>query len=117
MSAQVDMTAFEPGRNLALLPRAVVWRNDVIELIQYASATDQVHAPPQLIVPPPINKFYIFDPAPGRSIVEYLVKGGLQVFIVSWRNPTPERRAWDMDTHVFALLEAIDVMRDITGRR
>jgi polyhydroxyalkanoate synthase subunit PhaC len=74
-----------------------------------------MHARPQLIVPPQINKFYIFDPAPGRSIVEYVVKGGLRVFIVSWRNPTPERRAWDMDTYVSALLEAIDVMPAITG--
>jgi polyhydroxyalkanoate synthase subunit PhaC len=115
MPAQVDMTAFEPGRNLALSPGSVVWRNEVLELIQYAPATGEVHARPQLIVPPQINKFYIFDMAPGRSIVEYLVKGGLQVFIVSWRNPTPEQRAWDMDTYVSALLEAIDVMRDITG--
>ena len=115
MPSQVDMTAFEPGRNLALSPGSVVWRNEVLELIQYAPATGEVHARPQLIVPPQINKFYIFDMAPGRSIVEYLVKGGLQVFIVSWRNPTPEQRAWDMDTYVSALLEAIDVMRDITN--
>jgi polyhydroxyalkanoate synthase len=98
MPAQVDMTAFDPGRNLALSPGSVVYRNDVLELIQYSPATGEVHARPQLLVPPQINKFYIFDLAPGRSIVEYLVKGGLQVFIVSWRNPTPEQRAWDMDT-------------------
>ena len=115
MPAQVDMKAFQPGRNLALSPGAVVWHNDVLELIQYAPSTEQVYARPQLIVPPQINKFYIFDLAPGRSIVEYLVKGGFQVFMVSWRNPTPDQRDWDMDTYVSALLEAIAAVCDITG--
>ena len=115
MPAQVDMTAFQPGRNLGLSPGAVVWRNEALELIQYAPATGQVYARPQLIVPPQINKFYVFDLSPGKSIVEYLVKAGFQVFIVSWRNPTPAQRDWDMDTYVSALLEAIAAVRDITG--
>lgn len=115
MPAQVDMKAFAPGRNLALSPGAVVWQNDVLELIQYSPTTKQVHARPQLIVPPQINKFYIFDLAPGKSIVEYLVAAGLQVFIVSWRNPSPAQRDWDMDNYVAALLGAIAAVRDITG--
>jgi polyhydroxyalkanoate synthase len=115
MPTQVDMKAFELGRNLALSPGAVVWRNEVMELIQYSPKTEQVYARPQLIVPPQINKFYIFDLAPGKSIVEYLVDAGMQVFIVSWRNPTPAQRDWDMDDYVAALLDAIDAVRDITG--
>jgi polyhydroxyalkanoate synthase len=115
MPAQVDMTAFEVGRDLALSPGAVVWRNEVIELIQYSPKTEQVYARPQLIVPPQINKFYIFDLAPGRSIVEYLVNAGMQVFVVSWRNPAPAQRDWNMDNYVAALLDAIVAVRDITG--
>jgi polyhydroxyalkanoate synthase len=115
MPAQVDMKAFAPGRNLALSPGAVVWQNEVLELIQYSPKTEQVYARAQLIVPPQINKFYIFDLAPGKSIVEYLVNAGMQVFIVSWRNPTPAQRDWDMDTYVSALLGAIAAVRDITG--
>ena len=115
MPAQVDKTAFEVGKNLALSPGAVVFRNSVLELIQYAPVTGEVYARPQIIVPPQINKFYIFDLSPGKSIVEYLVKNGFQVFIVSWRNPTPAQRDWDMDTYVAALLAAIAAVRDITG--
>jgi polyhydroxyalkanoate synthase len=115
MPAQVDKTAFQVGKNLALSPGAVVFRNSVLELVQYAPATGEVYARPQIIVPPQINKFYIFDLAPGKSIVEYLVKNGFQVFIVSWRNPTPAQRDWDMDTYVAALLAAIAAVRDITG--
>jgi polyhydroxyalkanoate synthase subunit PhaC len=115
MPAQVDMKAFEVGRDLAVTPGAVVWRNEVMELIQYSPKTEQVHSRPQLIVPPQINKFYIFDMAPGKSIVEYLVSGGMQVFVVSWRNPTPAQRDWNMDHYVAALLDAIAAVRDITG--
>jgi len=65
-------------------------------------------------VPPQINKFYIFDLSPGKSIVEYLVQSRFQVFVVSWRNPTPAQRNWDMQTYVAALLEAIEAIREIT---
>ena len=115
MPAQVDKRAFEVGRNIGLTPGSVVFRNDVLELIQYAPTTAQVYARPQLIVPPQINKFYVFDIAPGRSIVEYMLNNGFQTFVVSWRNPTAAQRDWDMDTYVAALLEAIDAVRQITG--
>jgi polyhydroxyalkanoate synthase len=85
-----------------------------MELIQYAPTTAEVHARPLLLVPPQINKFYIFD-LPKRSIVEYLLNGGIQTFIVSWRNPTPAQRHWNMDTYISSLLDAIEVIRDITG--
>jgi polyhydroxyalkanoate synthase subunit PhaC len=115
MPAQVDMNAFQVGKNLAVAPGAVVLRNEVLELIQYAPATPEVYARPQVIVPPQINKYYIFDLSPGKSIVDYLVQNGFQVFMVSWRNPTPAQGNWDMDTYVAALLEAIDATREITG--
>ena len=115
MPSQVDKRAFEVGRNIGLSQGSVVFRNEVLELIQYAPTTPQVYARPQLIVPPQINKFYVFDIAPGRSIVEYMLNNGFQTFVVSWRNPTAAQRDWDMDTYVAALLEAIDAVRQITG--
>jgi polyhydroxyalkanoate synthase subunit PhaC len=115
LPAQVDKTAFELGRNLAMSPGMVVFRNPVLELIQYASATESVYARPHLIVPPEINKFYVFDLSPGKSIVEYLVRHGVQMFAVSWRNPRAAERDWDMDTYAAALRDAIDAVREITG--
>ncbi|WP_109479511.1 alpha/beta fold hydrolase [Paraburkholderia sp. C35] len=115
MPAQVDKTAFKVGENLGTSAGAVVFRNEVLELIQYAPATEHVYSRPQLIVPPQINKFYVFDLSEGKSIVEYLVKSEFQVFAVSWRNPTVEQSHWDLDTYVAALLEAIAAMREITG--
>ncbi|GJH16394.1 alpha/beta fold hydrolase [Caballeronia novacaledonica] len=115
MPAQVDRTAFEVGKNLGTSKGAVVFRNEVLELIQYAPATANVHSRPQLIVPPQINKFYVFDLSPGKSIVEHLLKSEFQVFVVSWCNPTAAQSGWDLDTYVTALLEAIAAVRDITG--
>jgi len=115
MPAQVDKRAFQPGENVAVSPGAVVFRNELLELIQYEPATPNVYARPHLIVPPQINKYYIFDLSPGRSIVEYLVKSGFQVFVVSWRNPTPAQRDWDMETYVAALRDAIDAVREISN--
>ncbi|MFU2489602.1 alpha/beta fold hydrolase [Thauera sp. WH-1] len=115
MPAQVDKSKFRVGENLATTPGAVVFRNPVLELIQYTPTTEKVHARPQIMVPPQINKYYIFDLAPGKSIVEFLVGSGFQVFTVSWRNPTADQADWDMATYVSALLEAIEAVREITG--
>jgi polyhydroxyalkanoate synthase subunit PhaC len=115
MPAQVDRAAFEVGKNLAVSPGAVVFRSDVLELIQYAPASAEVYARPLLIVPPQINKFYLLDLAPGKSLIEYAVKSGLQVFVISWRNPTPAQRDWGLDTYVTSILEAIDAISEITG--
>src|SRR4029450_11405022 len=79
MPAQVDKSAFEVGKNLAVSPGAVVFRSEVLELIQYSPASADVYTRPLLIVPPQINKFYLLDLAPGKSLFEYAVKGGWQV--------------------------------------
>jgi polyhydroxyalkanoate synthase len=115
MPAQVDKQSFRIGENLAVSPGAVVFANDVLELIEYAPATAAVHARPHLIVPPQINKYYVFDLSPGKSIVEHLVRAGFRTFAVSWRNPTADQRDWDMDTYAGALVDAIDAVREITG--
>lgn len=115
LPSQVNKKAFTLGQNLALSPGAVVFKNPVLELIQYAPSTEKVHARPHLIVPPEINKFYLFDLSPGKSIIEYLTGNGFQIFAISWRNPTVEHRDWSMDTYVAALIEATDAVRDITG--
>jgi polyhydroxyalkanoate synthase subunit PhaC len=112
---QVDARPFTVGRNLANTAGAVVFRNDVLELIQYKPTSPQVHQRPLLIVPPQINKYYVFDLVPAKSIVQWSLGSGVQTFIVSWRNPTREHADWGLDAYVGALEEAVDAMREITG--
>jgi polyhydroxyalkanoate synthase subunit PhaC len=111
----VDTSAFEVGRNIAVTPGAVVLRTEVLELIQYRPQTDQVREVPLLIVPPTINKYYVMDLAPGRSLVEYLVQSGQQMFMVSWRNPDARHAGWDLDTYVQAVLDALEAVQRVTG--
>ncbi len=117
MPTMVDASPYVKGDNLAATPGAVVFRNDVLELLQYTPTTAKVCALPTLIVPPQINKYYFLDLAPQRSLVEYATANGLRVFMVSWRNPQPEQRDWNLDTYVSALLEATDAMLSITRQR
>ncbi len=114
---QVDARPFKVGGNLATTAGAVVFRNELLELIQYAPTTPQVHRRPLLIVPPQINKYYVFDLAPSKSIVQWTLGSGVQTFVVSWRNPTREHADWGFDAYVGALGEAVDAMREITGSR
>jgi len=111
--AMVAPDAFEVGRDLAVTPGAVVARSDICELIQYEPVTATVHRFPLLIVPPMINKFYITDLAPGRSMIEYLVGQGHQVFVISWRNPDARHRDWDLDSYGSAVVEALAAVRSI----
>jgi polyhydroxyalkanoate synthase subunit PhaC len=111
----VDRSAFEVGRNIAVTPGEVVLRTEVLELIQYRPQTGQVREVPLLIVPPTINKFYALDLAPGRSMAEYLVQNGQQVFVISWRNPDARHADWGLDTYVTAVLEALDGVERICG--
>ena len=115
MPSQVDTRPFVIGENVACTPGAVVHRTDVFELLQYRPTTPTVHERPTIIVPPQVNKYYFLDLAPGRSFVEHSVSQGIQTFMISWRNPTPEQRDWSIDTYLHGVQEAIDVVRDITG--
>jgi polyhydroxyalkanoate synthase subunit PhaC len=115
--AQVDSSAFEVGGNLAVTPGHVVLRTEMFELIQYAPQTPQVHALPILIVPSIVNKFYVFDLAPGRSVVEYFVQAGLTVFMIAWRNPQPRHDRWGMPEYQDAIEVAIDATSAIRGVR
>jgi polyhydroxyalkanoate synthase len=112
---QVDPDGFEVGGNLAATEGAVVYRDEVLELIQYTPRTDRVHLRPVLVVPPQINKYYVFDLSPEKSLVRYALDGGLGVFMVSWRNPTAEHRDWDLGSYLSALDRALDVVCAITG--
>ncbi|SDO32984.1 class II poly(R)-hydroxyalkanoic acid synthase [Pseudomonas jinjuensis] len=117
MPSQVDRNAFEVGRNLAATPGAVVFRNDVLELIQYKPLGEYLHARPLLVVPPQINKYYIFDLSPEKSFVQYALKNNIQLFIVSWRNPDARHREWGLSTYVKAVDQAIEACRSISGSR
>jgi polyhydroxyalkanoate synthase subunit PhaC len=111
----VDRSPFELGRTIAVTPGAVVLRTDVLELLQYRPQTEQVRTFPLLLVPPTINKYYALDLAPGRSLVEYLVQHGQQVFLISWRNPDARHADWDLGTYVQAVLDALDAVERISG--
>src|SRR5215471_5630827 len=115
LPAQVDTRTFAVGKNLATTPGSVVLRTDVMELIQYRPLTEAVHRRPLLIAPPQINKFYVFDLVPDKSIIRYCLDGGLQTFAISWKNPTAAERGFGLDTYVAALGEAVDAMCEITG--
>jgi len=112
--SQVKGDSFELGENIAISPGAVVFSNDVLELIQYAPATEQVHRRPLLMVSAPINKFYALDLTPDRSMIKYGVDNGFQVFAVSWANPTLADTDWGVDKYVTAVMEAIPVVKAIT---
>jgi poly[(R)-3-hydroxyalkanoate] polymerase subunit PhaC len=113
--SMVEPDAFEVGVDLAVTPGSVILRTPVFELIQYCPATPAVRKVPLLIVPPTINKFYVMDLAPGRSLAEYLLGSGVQVFMISWRNPDARHAKWDFNTYGQAVLDAMDAAARITG--
>jgi polyhydroxyalkanoate synthase subunit PhaC len=113
--SMVPPDAYTVGTDLGVSPGAVVLRAREFELIQYQPSTETVRELPLLIVPPTINKYYILDLAPGRSMVEYLVGQGQQVFVMSWRNPDKRHAAWGFDEYVQAIFEALDATAAITG--
>ena len=115
LPAQVDTSKFAVGRNLATSRGSVIYRNPAMELIQYRPLGKRVHKRPLLIAPPQINKFYVFDLEPAKSITQLALKGGLQTFTISWKNPTRAQSHFGLDTYVSALEEAVDVVREITG--
>jgi polyhydroxyalkanoate synthase len=110
--SQCDTSKFELGVNIATTPGKVIFRNDLIELIQYAPATDTVLKRPLLIIPPWINKFYILDLNPEKSFIRFAVSQGLTVFIISWVNPDTRHRNKGFEAYmregIFAALDAIE---------
>jgi polyhydroxyalkanoate synthase len=113
---QVDTSPFRLGENLAATPAKVVYRNDLMELLQYEPQTEQVHARPLLCSPPWINKYYVMDLAPGRSFIEWAVRHGRTVFAISYRNATAEMSHVSMDDYlVKGPRQALDVVQEITG--
>ena len=115
MPRQVDASPFTVGENVGATPGEVVFRNEVLEIIQYTPTTPTVCTVPLLVVWSVINRHYILDLAKDRSFIEYAVGQGLQVFVTSWRNPTAEQADWNLDTYAQALLDATDAIREITG--
>lgn len=115
MVSQVDKKPFKLGENIATSKGNVVFRNAMMELIQYAPTTEQVYEIPQLTIPPQINKMYINDLSPEKSVVKYQLDNGIQTFVISWKNPSRDEGHWGMADYVSSCQEAIDVVCEITG--
>lgn len=114
--SQVDASSFAVGRNMAITPGKVVYRNGLIELLEYAPQTELVHEIPMLFCPPWINKYYIMDLAPGKSLIEWAVRHGHRCFAISYRNPDASMRDLDFDDYLLGgPIDALRVVRAITG--
>ena len=114
--SQVDSEAFEVGENLATTPGKVVYRNRLMELIQYEPTTEQVYEVPLLFIPPWINKYYILDLREKNSLIKYLVEQGFQVFMISWKNPDESMADTTFEDYMtLGPLKAAEVAREITG--
>jgi len=115
--SQTDETAFKVGENVATTEGAVVFENELFQLIQYKPLTKTVFERPLLLVPPCINKFYIMDLQPANSLVRYAVEQGHTVFLVSWVNPDASLKQASWDDYIeTGAIKAIEVVRDITGQ-
>ena len=116
MPSMVDRSQFTVGKDIAATPGAVVYRDEMFELLQYTPTTPKVRSIPVLMIPPQINRHYILDLSPGRSLVEFAVSQGLQVFMVVWRNPNSQRGdgKWGLDDYLAAEERANEVVKKIT---
>ena len=116
MPSMVDRKQFIVGKDVACTPGAVVYRDEMFELLQYTPATPKVRAIPVLMIPPQINRHYVMDLSPGRSLVEFAVSQGIQVFMIVWRNPSSLRGEgrWGLDDYVAAAERAADVVKKIS---
>lgn len=113
-----DPEAFEVGRNIGTTPGSVVYRNNMMELIQYAPTTETVHKTPLIIFPPWINKFYILDLKPQNSLIKWAVEQGYTLFVVSWKNPDASYADVGLEDYIEdGYLQAIAEVKDITGEK
>ncbi|MEO1047718.1 MAG: alpha/beta fold hydrolase [Pseudomonadota bacterium] len=117
MVSQVDKRPFKLGENVATSKGNVVHRTEMYELIQYAPTTDEVYVIPALTIPPQINKMYINDLSPEKSIIKWQLDNGLQTFVISWRNPSKEQGVWGMDDYIASCEEALEVVSAISGSK
>ena len=117
MVSQVDKKPFKLGENIATSKGDVVLRTEMMELVHYASTTDEVYEIPQLTIPPQINKMYINDLSPEKSVVKYQVDNGIQTFVISWKNPSKDQGHWDMADYVRSCREAMEAVSKITGSK
>lgn len=115
MVSQVDKRPFKLGENIATSKGSVVYRTEMFELVHYAPTTDEVYEIPQLTIPPQINKMYINDLSPDKSVVKYQLDNGIQTFVISWRNPSKEQGIWAMADYIKACEEAMAAVSRITG--
>ena len=114
--SQTDESVFEVGRNVATSEGAVVFENELFQLVEYKPLTAKVHERPMLFVPPCINKYYILDLQPENSVIRYTVEQGHRVFVISWRNPDASLAAKTWDDYIAdGPIKAIEVVQDITG--
>ncbi len=114
--AVADRNAFKLGTDVAASPGAVVHRNELFELIQYQPAKKNSHVTPLLYVFSQVNRFYLGDLTPDRSLFQHLLSKGIPVFAISWRNPTEEQRDWGLDTYAGGIIRAIGAIREITDQ-
>jgi len=115
MPSTADREHFVVGQNLACTPGAVVYREEMFELLQYTPTTPRVRAVPLLMIPPQINRHYILDLSPGRSLAEFAVSQGIRVFMIVWRNPDTRlgHGAWGLDDYLAAEERANEVVKNI----
>lgn len=114
LPSQVDSRPFKVGENLATTPGQVVFRSDMLELIQYQPTTEKVHSIPLIVIPPQINKFYASDLTPEKSLFRFLLAQGVQLFVISWRNPGVEHADWGLENYISAVIDAMDAVMEIT---
>ncbi|MFN3582237.1 MAG: PHA/PHB synthase family protein, partial [Pseudomonas sp.] len=115
LPAQTEVDALHVGRDVAATPGHVVLRKPLFELIQYQPTTHQVSSLPLVIIPPPLNRFYLLDMTPDTSLVSHAVEQGLEVFLVSWRNPNPSHCNWGLEAYALAVDEAVRAACEISG--
>ena len=115
LPSMVDSSGFHLGENIATAKGSVVLRNDMFELLQFAPTTTKVYGRPLVMSPPQINKYYAVDLTPEKSLIKWIQDSGVQLFVISWRNPSAEHRHWGLSEYVLCLDQAVEVARSITG--